>query len=60
MGSDDNNLEEIQEKVDEHLSYNQPDFPISEIETQNEDADKKPWFQIEETHIAESFTLAFG
>lgn len=57
---DDANLEEIQEKVDEHLSYNEPDFRISEIETQDLDADKEPWFQLEDTYVAESFSLAVG
>lgn len=57
---DDANLEEIQEKVDEHLSYNEPDFRINEIETQDKDVDKEPWFQLEDTYVAESFALAVG
>jgi hypothetical protein len=61
--SDDANLEEIQEKVDEHLSYNEPDFRISEIKTQDENSDdelKEPWFRLKDSYVTESFTLSVG
>ncbi len=60
---DDANLEEIQEKVDEHLSYNEPDFRISEIKTQDENSDdelKEPWFRLKYSYVTESFTLSVG
>jgi len=60
---DDANLEEIQEMVDDYLSYNEPDFRIGEIKTKDEDADsdiKEPWFQLNNTYVAESFKLLIG
>ncbi len=60
---DDANLEEIQEKVNEHLSYNEPDFRISEIKTQDENSDdelKEPWFRLKDSYVTESFTLSVG
>jgi len=60
---DDANLEEIQEMVDDYLNYNEPDFRIGEIKTKDEDADsdiKEPWFQLNNTYVAESFKLSIG
>jgi len=59
----DANLEEIQEKVEKCLNYNEPDFRIDEIKTKDEDADddlKEPWFRLEDTYVTESFELSIG
>lgn len=60
---DDASIEEIEEKVEKRLSYNEPDFRIDEIKTQDEDEDddlKEPWFQLKDTYVTESFSISVG
>lgn len=60
---DDANLEEIEEKVERHLNFNDPDFRISEIKTQDENSDdelKEPWFRLKDSYVTEAFTLSIG
>lgn len=63
MVPDDADITEIREKVEKRLNYNEPDFRIDEIKTQDEDADDEltaPWFQLDDTYVTESFTLSVG